>query len=199
MDRGAWWPTVHGAAKIWTRLSDFTFTSPEDMKEDRKQARVKCIGCHLTVSQTEMQQSYTFTQNEWARRRCNRVTPSLKMSGDKGREIICQTSSDHLFYRPRMTYPNSPLSSGCHRWPSDGPLGSQISISILESKNRGVCPQGQACLWGVKAIRSQASTRTAARAQSVAWGKQQLCCGVEWGRTAWGSCRLWFSFHIVIR
>ena len=26
MDRGAWWPTVHGVAKSWTRLSNFTFT-----------------------------------------------------------------------------------------------------------------------------------------------------------------------------
>ena len=26
MDRGAWWATVHGAAKSWTRLSNFTFT-----------------------------------------------------------------------------------------------------------------------------------------------------------------------------
>ena len=26
MDRGAWWATVHGVAKSWTRLSDFTFT-----------------------------------------------------------------------------------------------------------------------------------------------------------------------------
>ena len=26
MDRGAWWATVHGVAKNWTRLSDFTFT-----------------------------------------------------------------------------------------------------------------------------------------------------------------------------
>ena len=25
-DRGAWWATVHGVAKSWTRLSDFTFT-----------------------------------------------------------------------------------------------------------------------------------------------------------------------------
>ena len=24
MDRGAWWPTVHGVAKSWTQLSDFT-------------------------------------------------------------------------------------------------------------------------------------------------------------------------------
>ena len=26
MDGGAWWATVHGAAKSQTRLSDFTFT-----------------------------------------------------------------------------------------------------------------------------------------------------------------------------
>ena len=28
MDGGAWWATVHGVAKSWTRLSDFTFTFP---------------------------------------------------------------------------------------------------------------------------------------------------------------------------
>ena len=26
MDGGAWWAAVHGVAKIWTLLSDFTFT-----------------------------------------------------------------------------------------------------------------------------------------------------------------------------
>ena len=26
MDGGAWWARVHGVAKSWTRLSDFTFT-----------------------------------------------------------------------------------------------------------------------------------------------------------------------------
>ena len=25
MDRGAWWARVHGVAKSWTRLSDFTY------------------------------------------------------------------------------------------------------------------------------------------------------------------------------
>ena len=25
MDRGAWWATVHGVAKSWTQLSNFTF------------------------------------------------------------------------------------------------------------------------------------------------------------------------------
>ena len=28
MDRGAWWDTVHGVAKSWTRLSDFTQFKP---------------------------------------------------------------------------------------------------------------------------------------------------------------------------
>ena len=26
MDRGTWWAAVHGVAKSWTRLNDFTFT-----------------------------------------------------------------------------------------------------------------------------------------------------------------------------
>ena len=26
MDRGAWWAVVHGVARSWTRLSNFTFT-----------------------------------------------------------------------------------------------------------------------------------------------------------------------------
>ena len=26
MDGGAWWATVHGVAKFWTQLSDFTLT-----------------------------------------------------------------------------------------------------------------------------------------------------------------------------
>ena len=25
MDRGAWWDAIHGVAKSWTQLSDFTF------------------------------------------------------------------------------------------------------------------------------------------------------------------------------
>ena len=35
MDRGAWWPAVHGVAKSRTRLSDFPFTFhfPELEKE----------------------------------------------------------------------------------------------------------------------------------------------------------------------
>ena len=31
VDGGAWWTTVHGVAKSWTQLSDFTFTFHEDI------------------------------------------------------------------------------------------------------------------------------------------------------------------------
>ena len=29
MDRGAWWAAVHGVAKSWAQLSDFTFMEKE--------------------------------------------------------------------------------------------------------------------------------------------------------------------------
>ena len=31
VDREAWWATVYGAAKSWTRLSDLTFTFPDKL------------------------------------------------------------------------------------------------------------------------------------------------------------------------
>jgi len=45
MDRGAWWATVHGVTKSWTRLSDFTFTfkdTGKGMKEESEHAGGKC-------------------------------------------------------------------------------------------------------------------------------------------------------------
>ena len=35
MDGGAWWAAVHGVAKSWTRLSDFTFTFHSDALEEK--------------------------------------------------------------------------------------------------------------------------------------------------------------------
>ena len=34
MDGGTWWGIVHGAAKSWTRLSDFTFTFTPALQAD---------------------------------------------------------------------------------------------------------------------------------------------------------------------
>ena len=56
MDGGAWWATVHGVAKSWTRLSDFTFTfmhwrrkwqSTPVFLPGESQGRGSLVGCHL--------------------------------------------------------------------------------------------------------------------------------------------------------
>ena len=33
MDGGAWWATVHGVEKSWTRLNDFTFTWKQSLRQ----------------------------------------------------------------------------------------------------------------------------------------------------------------------
>ena len=58
MDRGAWWAAVHGVAKSWTQLSDFTFTFHFHALEKEwqptpaflpgeSQGRGSLIGCRL--------------------------------------------------------------------------------------------------------------------------------------------------------
>ena len=58
MEGGAWWAAVHGFAKSWTQLSDFTFTFhfPALEKEmattpvllpGESQGRGSLVGCHL--------------------------------------------------------------------------------------------------------------------------------------------------------
>ena len=54
MDRGAWWAAVHGVAKSWTRLSDFTFThwrrkgSPTPVfLPGESQGQQSLVGCAL--------------------------------------------------------------------------------------------------------------------------------------------------------
>ena len=58
MDGGAWWAAAHGAAKSWTRLSDFTFTFHFHALEKemathssvlawRSQGRQSLVGCRL--------------------------------------------------------------------------------------------------------------------------------------------------------
>ena len=44
MDRGAWWAAVHGVARSWTRLSDFTFTFhfPSPMHESESEVAQSC-------------------------------------------------------------------------------------------------------------------------------------------------------------
>ena len=55
---GAWWAPVHGVAKSWTRLSDFTFTfhfhalekkmaTHSSVLSGESQGRGSLVGCHL--------------------------------------------------------------------------------------------------------------------------------------------------------
>ena len=58
MDGGAWWAAVHGVARTWTRLSDFTFTFQFHALEKEmaptpvflpgeSQGRGSLVGCRL--------------------------------------------------------------------------------------------------------------------------------------------------------
>ena len=58
MDGGAWWAAVHGVAKSWTRLRDFTFTfhfhalekemaTNSSVLPGESQGRGSLVGCHL--------------------------------------------------------------------------------------------------------------------------------------------------------
>ena len=58
MGGGAWWAAVHGVAKSWTRLSDFTFSFYFHALEKEwqptlvflpgeSQGRGSLVGCHL--------------------------------------------------------------------------------------------------------------------------------------------------------
>ena len=45
IDRGAWWATVHGLAKSWTRLSDFPF--PYGLFEGKHRGKLPCFKNHI--------------------------------------------------------------------------------------------------------------------------------------------------------
>ena len=47
MDGGAWWAAVHGVAKSWTRLSDFTFTFHFDALEKEMETRSSVLAWRI--------------------------------------------------------------------------------------------------------------------------------------------------------
>ena len=47
MGRGAWWATVHGVAKSWTRLSDFTFTFHFHALEKEMATHSSVLACRI--------------------------------------------------------------------------------------------------------------------------------------------------------
>ena len=50
MDGGAWWAAVHGVAKSWTRLSEFTFTFHfHALEKETATALEKEMATHSTI------------------------------------------------------------------------------------------------------------------------------------------------------
>ena len=47
MDRGAWGAAVHGVAKSWTRLSDFTFTFHFHALEKEMATHSSVLACRI--------------------------------------------------------------------------------------------------------------------------------------------------------
>ena len=47
MDGGAWWAAVHGVAKSWTRLSDFTFTFHFHVLEKETATHSSVLACRI--------------------------------------------------------------------------------------------------------------------------------------------------------
>ena len=47
MDRGAWWATVHGVAKNWTRLSNEVWHRITHRAYKHSQDRVRELKCHI--------------------------------------------------------------------------------------------------------------------------------------------------------
>ena len=63
MDRGAWWATVHGVAKNWTRLKQLMVESEEELKSllmNVKEDSEK-IGLKLNIQKTEIMASDPIT------------------------------------------------------------------------------------------------------------------------------------------
>ena len=70
MDGGAWWAAVHGFAKSWTQLRDFTFTfhfhALEKEMAGESQGQRSLLGCclwghtesHTTEATQQQQQQY---------------------------------------------------------------------------------------------------------------------------------------------
>ena len=47
MDGGAWWAAVHGVARSWTRLSDFTFTFCFHALEKEMATHFSVLACRI--------------------------------------------------------------------------------------------------------------------------------------------------------
>ena len=57
MEGGALWAAVHGVAKSWTRLSDFTFPFPDNSMKQFK-SKFVCLVISVSKRQNEIQPQF---------------------------------------------------------------------------------------------------------------------------------------------
>ena len=93
MDGGAWWAAVHGVAKSWTQLSDFTLTFPfMHWKRKRQSTPVflpgesqeqgSLVGCHLW-GPTELDITEVIQQQHHAQKTIPQLSVILKYIKDQ--------------------------------------------------------------------------------------------------------------------
>ena len=89
MDWGAWWATVHGVAKSWTKLSDFTFTA------QLKSFITKLWGAGLTCELLEDKVHDHICLNSWylMKNWCSINTCWIKTWMDKWMNECCASCS----------------------------------------------------------------------------------------------------------
>ena len=74
MDGGAWWATVHRVAKIWTQLSNFTFTFKDSIRKllELINEFSKVAGYKIN---TEKSLAFLYTKNEKSEREIKESIP----------------------------------------------------------------------------------------------------------------------------
>ena len=105
MDRGAWWATVHGAAKSQTLLSDFTFSVPTKVHIVQTMVfPVVMYGCeNWIIKKTEHQRTDAFEL--WCWRRPLRVSWTARRSNQSIlKEINPEYSLGGLMLRLKLQY-----------------------------------------------------------------------------------------------
>ena len=105
MDRGAWWATVHGAAKSQTLLSNFTFSVPTKVHIVQTMVfPVVRYGCeNWIIKKTEHQRTDAFEL--WCWRRLLRVSWTARRSNQSIlKEINPEYSLGGLMLRLKLQY-----------------------------------------------------------------------------------------------
>ena len=125
MDRGAWWAAVHGVAKSWTRLSDFTFnfhfhalekemSTHSSVLAWESQGWGSLVGCrlggHTESDTTEMTTATTWHAESYFPNQGLNLSPltwnlGALISGPPGKSPACIFNSPHSSDLCSITFP----------------------------------------------------------------------------------------------